>query len=141
MAARWLVVSLPGETVAGLRSGKGPLGPLKLVADRLSLPTNGGSFKRFADYLPPKLRRAFLRPKCLRVPGAPRPKSGKVHAERQEWLKFLGRLLAAGMLRLVDPAKTTHVDGKQVWNGFFAVPKDEDHERTICNRVAQNSLE
>ena len=117
------------------------MGPLPIVASRLSLPERGGSFDA-TPFLPSRLREVFLHPSAhLRVHPPPRPRPCIMGA-RRELVLLLVRLYHASMCvfgRLGDVALAA--DGRRLWMGMFGVSKDEDRDRFICDRRPSNSEE
>ena len=119
---------------------KTPVRPL--VADRLSFPERAATF-RLADFLHGDTRAAFLHPRRLRREGAPAaPRCAPVRARGGEWEKYLHNVdRANGMDLLVDADVPRDSEGNACIAGFFAIQKDEGRDRTITNRIPQNSQE
>ena len=115
-----------------------------LVADRLALPKEAGTFD-LARFLTPEVRRSYEDPEVLRdwppgeVPAVPPCGLLPLSAE---WLRLLGRLDACGLLDLADPSEVPRgVNGESLVASFFATTKDAERDRTVVNRVRRNAQE
>ena len=114
---------------------------LPVVADRIALPTRGAQFHG-EEWLPLEIAATFLDPELLRSNRDAIAGRSKVHASTPEWMLFLRRLDSAGMLLLAaeDEIPRDAVD-RVPRNGFFAVYKDDDSDRSVCARVPRNRME
>lgn len=113
----------------------------KIVTDRVSLPERGAYFD-LAAHLIGDVKKAYEDPTFLDEETASVAPTAKVHADRDEWQKFLRRVDAAGQLRFVHPDDVPRdANGCEIRNGMFAIRKDADTDRVITNRIPQNSQE
>ena len=112
-------------------------GPLEVKSERLDLPVRGGILP-VGRWVP----EAWLEARRQRVDdGTPCPPTCHAASEN-EWLKLLPRFQAAGMLDFVEAQFARRGPaGEKVWAVFFAVPKDLERDRAICDRRRQNWLE
>ena len=105
---------------------------LPVVADRISLPSQGATCA-LQQWLPESVAETYIDPERLRVSGALSSRS-KVHATRENWIALLRRFDAAGMLVLAPEGEIPRdACGRVPRNGFFAVFKDADTDRTVCS--------
>ena len=116
----------------------------RVQAERASLPERGGTFGKFAEFLPPQFREGWEEPEALRVEawkeGA--ESSARVHASRKEWHRLLARMLAAGCVKFLPTSEVPRsAAGELITNGFFVVEKDSATDRTITNRRPRNAVE
>ena len=114
---------------------------LRIDPERIALPKQDRPAFSLGEWLPPEVAATYDDPELLKIPGAVTSLS-RVHASREAWLRFLKRLDAAGMLVLAAPDELpVDARGKPARNGFFAVVKDPDADRSICSRIPRNRLE
>ena len=108
--------------------------------ENVALPKQDHHAFRLHEWLPRDVAATYNDPELLRIPGAV-TSLPRVHGTRHDWLQFLRRLDEAGMVVLAASDEIP-VDsrGKPARNGFFAVPKDADADRTICSRIPRNKL-
>ena len=107
-----------------------------LVASRLSYPPRAATW-RLADFLHGETREAFLRPATLLLDGPPEaPRVTSVRAKAGEWEGYLDLVDRANGLDLLGPE-----DDSRWPAGFFALYKSAEADRSITNRIPQNSQE
>ena len=115
-----------------------------LVASRLSFPAKSAFFD-VSEYLHGAVRDAYLKPATIRKrdpPASPSPQGKGVRAAKGQWEAFLHRVDASGGLELVSEEEGPHdAFGTSTHAGFFAIHKSQESDRTVTNRIPQNSQE
>jgi len=113
-----------------------------LVADRLAYPPSAGTWN-LGRHLYGAVKEAFERPSSILLEDPPFAPRAKVLGSKEQWFQFLEKADRGGGLAFLHPrdVPVNPADGSRMSAGFFAVAKNAEEDRTITNRIPQNSQE